>query len=89
MFKKKMTAIEMLQGKTTNKPKKIDFIVLGVLFYWVVFVIVAWVTFWVKDSIPDTLVQVGLSGGAVELEVTGAIEILRDKRRKREDGDVG
>ena len=89
MFKKKMTAIEMLQGKTTNKPKKIDFIGLGVLLYWVIFVIVACVTFYIKDSVPDTLIQYGLGGSAIELVVSGAIEILRDKRRKREDGDVG
>ncbi|MBQ1570175.1 MAG: hypothetical protein IIZ78_03540, partial [Clostridiales bacterium] len=53
--------------KVKKKPKKIDRIVRGVLIYWVVFVTVAWVTFWVKDSVPDTLIQYGLGGGAVEL----------------------
>lgn len=66
------------------KKKKIDRIVRGVLIYWVVFVIVAWVTFWVKDSIPDTLVTAGLGGGAVELLITGAIEIFRDKLNKED-----
>ena len=66
------------------KKKKIDRIVRGVLIYWVVFVTVAWVTFWIKDSIPDTLVTAGLGGGAVELLITGAIEIFRDKLN-RED----
>lgn len=66
------------------KPKKIDKIVRGVLIYWVVFVIVAWVTFWIKDSVPDTLIQYGLGGGAVELLVTGAIEIMRDKMNKED-----
>lgn len=70
------------QGKP--KKKKIDRIVRGVLIYWVVFVIVAWVTFWVKDSIPDTLVTAGLGGGAVELLITGAIEIFRDKLNKED-----
>ena len=73
-------------GLAQEKPKnkKIDMIVRGVLIYWVVFVIVAWVTFWVKDSIPDTLVTAGLGGGAVELLITGAIEIFRDKLNKED-----
>lgn len=68
----------------TTKKKKIDWIVKGVLIYWVVFVIVAWGTFWIKDSVPDTLVQYGLGGGAVELLTTGLIEIARDKLNKED-----
>ena len=60
------------------KPKKLDKIVRAVLIYWVVFVSLGWITFWVKGSVPDTLVQYGLGGGAVELMVTGFIEIARD-----------
>lgn len=73
-------------GLAQEKPKKkkIDRIVKAVLFYWIIFVVVAWVTFWVKDSVPDTLIQYGLGGGAVELLITGAIEIFRDKLN-RED----
>lgn len=81
---RKKTGIEQLKDLHKPKPKKIDKIVRGVLIYWVVFVIVAWVTFWVKDSVPDTLVQYGLGGGAVELLVTGAIEIMRDKMNKED-----
>ena len=65
-----------------KKSKKIDKIVKGVCVYWILFVIVAWVTFWFKDSIPETLVQYGLGGGAVELIITGVIEIMRDKMNK-------
>ena len=73
-------------SETSRKPvKKLDIIVKGVCIYWVVFVSVAWVTFWVKDAVPDTLVQFGLGGGAVELLVTGAIEIFRDKMSKEDD----
>jgi hypothetical protein len=78
------TGIEQLQQLNKPKRKKLDLIVRGVLFYWVIFVTVAWVTFWVKDSVPDTLVQYGLGGGAVELLVTGAIEIMRDKLNKED-----
>ena len=73
-------------GKAYQKPKakKLDKIVKGVLIYWIVFVAIAWVTFWVKDSVPDTLIQYGLGGGAVELLITGAIEIMRDKFNKED-----
>ena len=66
------------------KKKKIDRIVKAVLFYWIIFVVIAWITFWVKDSVPDTLIQYGLGGGAVELLITGAIEIFRDKMNKED-----
>ena len=73
-------------GKAYQKPKakKLDKIVKGVLIYWIVFVAIAWVTFWVKDSVPDTLIQYGLGGGAEELLITGAIEIMRDKFNKED-----
>ena len=73
---------ELIKRNAKPKPKKIDRIVKGVLIYWCAFVILAWVTFWVKDSVPDTLIQYGLGGGAVELLVTGLIEIFRDKMNK-------
>ena len=72
----------MKKSRTTKK--KMDRIVKGVLIYWVIFVIVAWVTFWIKDSVPDTLIQYGLGGGAVELLITGLIEIARDKLNKED-----
>lgn len=81
------TGIERCQMNKRNekpKPKKIDKIVRGVCIYWAVFVAIAWITFWVKDSVPDTLIHFGLGGGAVELLITGAIEILRDKVNKED-----
>ena len=84
-----MTGIERLQSlhKSTQAPKrkKLDTIVRGVLFYWIIFVTIAWITFWVKDSVPDTLIQYGLGGGAVELIVSGVIEIARDRLTKKEE----
>lgn len=59
--------------------KKLDKIVKGVCIYWCVFVAVAWITFWFKDSVPDTLIQYGLGGSVIELVITGLIEISRDK----------
>ena len=84
-----MTGIERLQKmqkrQQAPKRKKLDTIVRGVLFYWIIFVCIAWITFWVKDSVPDTLIQYGLGGGAVELIVSGVIEIARDRLTKKEE----
>ena len=86
-----MTGIERLQKMQRSdkrqqaKRKKMDTIVRGVLFYWIIFVSLAWITFWVKDSVPDTLIQYGLGGGAVELIVSGLIEIARDRLTKKEE----
>lgn len=76
-------------GLAQEKPKKkkLDKIVKGVLIYWIVFVSVAWITFWVKDSVPDTLITMGLGGGSIELIVTGAIEIFRDKLARRDSNE--
>lgn len=73
--------------KKPKKRRKIDGIVAGVLLYWLAFVAVAWVCYFVKDGIPDTLVQVGLGGGAVELVTTAAIEILSNKRKEGQNED--
>ena len=81
MFRKK-TGIEQLRQLNKPKPKKMDLIVRGVLIYWVLFVLTAWVTFWIKDTVPDTLIQYGLGGSALELVVTALIEISRDKYNK-------
>ena len=86
---KPLTGIEKLQRRNKKKPKKIDKIVKGVCIYWVTFVAIAWITFWVKDSVPDSLIQFGLGGGAVELLISGAIEIFRDLiPRRHEDGEI-
>ena len=70
----------MVKRKIPSKTKKkLDKIVKGVCIYWCVFVAVAWITFWLKDSVPDTLIQYGLGGSVIELVITGLIEISRDK----------
>jgi len=80
---RKMSGIERVQSANKKKPKKLDKIVKGVCIYWITFVSLAWITFWVKDSVPDTLIQFGLGGGAVELLITGGIEIVRDIRTEK------
>lgn len=80
---RKTTGID--RCRAPKKIKKIDRIVRGVFIYWIAFVSVAWVTYWIKDSVPDTLIQYGLGGGAAELIVSGFIEIARDKKSKKEE----
>lgn len=84
---KKLTGIEQLQKLNKKEPKKLHKIVVAVLFYWLTFVTVAWITFWVKDSVPDTLIQYGLGGGAVELIVTGFIEVMKERIARKEQKD--
>lgn len=72
-----------------KKKKKIDRIVAGVLLYWILMVVVGWVSYFITGGVPDTLIQVGLGGGAVELVATAAIEILSNNRRDGNEGDTG
>ena len=59
--------------------KHLKKIVTGVLIYFISFVIVTYITFYIKGSIPDTLVQFGLGGGAVELFSTALIQMWKKK----------
>lgn len=66
--------------KRVSDKKKIDKIVIGTCIYFVCFMIVAWVTYWIKGDIPDTLIQYGSGGGILELVLTAAIEIFSNKK---------
>lgn len=80
--KKQLSGIEQLKGKQPKKVKKLDIIVRGVCIYWITFVSLAWITYWVKDSVPDTLIQFGLGGSVLELVLTALIEITKAKLEK-------
>ena len=68
-----------------KRKKKLD-IFVGLTFgYIAVFVVTAWVAYFTTHDIPDTLVQVGLGGGMVELAATAAIEIFTGKRVLHEE----
>ena len=67
-----------------KKLDKIDRFVIAVMVYWVAFVIVMIVIFCIKNMVPDTLIQYGLGGGAIELVCTALIEIMKERREKNE-----
>lgn len=54
-------------------------VVTGVFIYWIVFVATMTIIFCFKSAVPDTLIQYGLGGGAVELLATTLIEIFKKK----------
>lgn len=83
-MKKAQSGIERLQ-KQRQKPRKIDKIFLGIAIYFVIFVAVAWITYWIKGDVPEPLIQYGLGGGSVELVLTAAIEIFSNKRGKNDE----
>ena len=47
----------------------------------------SWVTFWIVGSVPDTLIQYGLGGGAVELAMAAAIKIFKRKNGADDQSD--
>ena len=74
-----------MRKKRLSDKRKIDLIVAGVCIYFIVFVIVAWITYYIKGDVPDSLVQYGLGGGALELVLTAAIEIFSNKKGSKKD----
>ena len=58
-----------------KEEKMLKKVVKGVLFYWIIFVSISWV----KGSVPDTLIQIGLGGGAFELLCSTIIEVAHKK----------
>ena len=54
-------------------------VVIGILLYWLIFVTAMIVIFCIKSSVPDTLIQYALGGGAIELLATSLIEIFKHK----------
>ena len=63
--------------------KTLSKIIRGVLIYWIIFVATSWVAFFMVGSVPDTLVQYGLGGGAVELLAGAFIEVAKKLIEKK------
>ena len=64
-------------------------LILGIFLF--VFITVMIVTFWVKDSVPDTLIQYVLGAGGVESLALAGIKIAKVQRgesgAESEDGN--
>ena len=79
----------MISLKRKKKPKKpidkIDRFVIAVMVYWTTFVVAMTVIFCFKGTVPDTLIQYGLGGGAIELVCTALIEIVKEREGKKKD----
>ena len=73
----------LLGGKIAQKQPKarktsnVVLMVLGV--FVLVFIITMIVTFWIKGSVPDTLIQYTLGAGGVEAVALSAIKIMKVK----------
>ena len=54
-----------------------------------IFIVVMIITFWVKDSVPDTLIQYTLGAGGIECLMLAGIKISKVMKgdRKEDDGD--
>lgn len=72
----------LIERNAKPKKKKMDIIVTGIFIYWIVFVVASFITYWVKDSVPDSLIQYGLGGGAIELFLSAWIENNREKPKE-------
>lgn len=68
--------------KENKNIDKIDRFVIAVMVYWLLFVITMTIIFCVKNMVPDTLIQYGLGGGAIELVCTALIEIMKERWEK-------
>lgn len=77
-----------MKRKPLTKKKKIDIFVKGVFVYWILFVITAWITYWIMRDVPEPLIQYGLGGGAIELACMAAIEIFTNKKVEKKDDEV-
>jgi hypothetical protein len=64
--------------KTTNK------VLLILALFMLAFILVMIVTFWVKDSVPDTLIQCVLGAGGVESVALAGIKIAKTIFEKKE-----
>lgn len=52
-----------------------------------IFIVVMIVTFWVKDSVPDTLIQYTLGAGGIECLLLAGIKVSKVVTGKKKDKD--
>lgn len=71
-----------MKKKTSNKV----LIILSAFIF--LFIIVMIVTFWVKDSVPDTLIQYTLGAGGVECLMLAGIKISKVLKGEKSEDNI-
>lgn len=66
-----------MRGKRRQKAKTSDIVLLVMGLFVAAFIVTMIVTFWVKGSVPDTLIQYTLGAGSVEAMLTAGIKISK------------
>lgn len=78
-----------MSGKPRKEAKTSNVILLALGIFALGFIAVMTVTFWVKDAVPDTLIQYTLGAGGVEALLLAGIKISKvrtgDKPGESED----
>ena len=66
-----------MSGKRRREAKTSNVILLAMGLFALAFIVVMTVTFWVKGSVPDTLIQYTLGAGGVEALLLAGIKISK------------
>lgn len=66
-----------MKGRRRKKAKTSDIVLLVMGLFIAAFIVTMIVTFWVKGSVPDTLIQYTLGAGSVEAMLTAGIKISK------------
>ena len=66
-----------MSGKRRRRRKTSDAVLLAIGLFAAAFIAVMVVTFWVKGSVPDTLIQYTLGAGGVEALLLAGIKISK------------
>ena len=76
-----------MSGKRRSKRKTSNAVLLVLGLFLLAFIVTMIVTFWVKGSVPDTLVQYTLGAGGLEAVLLAGIKISKVVSGEKEDVD--
>ena len=76
-----------MSGKRRSKRKTSNAVLLVLGLFLLAFIVTMIVTFWVKGSVPDTLIQYTLGAGGLEAVLLAGIKISKVVSGEKEDVD--
>ena len=76
-----------MSGKRRSKRKTSNAVLLVLGLFLLAFIVTMIVTFWVKGSVPDTLIQCTLGAGGLEAVLLAGIKISKVVSGEKEDVD--